>query len=220
MDITCEHCQSKFRIADEKIPPGKTAVLNCPKCKNKISITGKEAAPAPAAPPDTADAFNDIDSDTYDASEKPFDFVEEEGKTALVCDSDADIKKAVTEALELMDYHITYAENIRDALTKMRYHNYDMILLNETFDSPNPDENAVLVYLERQPMTVRRETFVALISSRYRTMDNMMAFNKSVNLILNTENIENCEKVLKRAIADNDLFYRVYRDAQKETGKI
>ncbi len=220
MDITCEHCQSKFRIADNKIPPGKTVILNCPKCKNKISITAEAAAPEPDEPKETAYAYNDIDSDTYDASEKPFDFVEEEGKTALVCESNVDIKKPLTDALGLMDYHITDAENIRDALTKMRYHNYDLILLDENFDSSNPDENGVLVYLERQPMSVRRDTFVALISSRFRTMDNMMAFNKSVNLILNTNNIADTEKILKRAIADNDLFYRVYRDALKETGRI
>jgi predicted Zn finger-like uncharacterized protein len=217
MDITCENCQSKFRIADDKIPPGKTATLNCPKCKNKISVTAEAAAPEPGDTEETA--YNGVDSGDYDASEKPFDFVEEEGRTALVCESVADNKKALTAALDLMEYHITEAENVRDALTKMRYHNYDLVLLNEHFDSTNPDENGVLVFLERQPMSVRRDTFVALISSRFRTMDNMMAFNKSVNVILNTESIADTEKILKRAIADNDLFYRVYRDALKESGR-
>lgn len=220
MDITCEHCQSKFRIADDKIPPGKTATLNCPKCKNKITITADAPAAAPDETDGAGDAYPDMMSDAYDAAEKPFDFVEEEGKTALVCESDPDIKKTITDALKFMDYHITDAQNDRDALTKMRYHTYDLIIVNENFESSDPDKNNVLTYLERQPMSVRRDTFVALISSRYRTMDNMMAFNKSAHVILNTENIADTEKILKRAIADNDLFYRVYRDTLKETGRI
>lgn len=220
MDIICEHCQSKLKIADDKLPRGKAAVFNCPKCKNKISI--------PAAPVDAGSengvkdggAYEDIASEAYDASEKPFDFIEEEGKTALICEPDPAVQKVLTETLNLMEYHTTNSENVRDALTKMRYHNYDLILLNENFDTPNPDENAVIAYLERQPMGVRRNLFVVLISTRFRTMDNMMAFNKSVDMIINTGNITDIEKILKRGIAEHDFFYHVLKDALRDAGRL
>ena len=38
MEIICENCQSKFTIADEKIPEGRSASLTCSKCKQKISV--------------------------------------------------------------------------------------------------------------------------------------------------------------------------------------
>jgi hypothetical protein len=41
-------------------------------------------------------SFDEDESDGYEASDKPFDFVEEEGKTALLCESDPMIKKAIT----------------------------------------------------------------------------------------------------------------------------
>ncbi len=220
MDITCENCQSKFRIPDNKIPPGKTAVLNCPKCKNKMSVTAAPKAAETAEDEIKDGIYDEVASGAYDASEKPFDFVEEEGKTALVCESDPEIKKALTDALDLMEYHTTDAENIRDALTKMRYHTYDLILVRDSFDSSNPDENGVLVYLERLPMTIRRNIFVALISDRFRTMDNMMAFNKSVNIIINTDNVSDSEKIIQRGITDNDLFFRVYKETLKKIGRI
>jgi CheY-like chemotaxis protein/DNA-directed RNA polymerase subunit RPC12/RpoP len=220
MEITCENCQSKLNIPDGKIPPGKTAVLTCPKCKNKISVTARPESPAPETDENGGGIYSEIISGDYDASEKPFDFIEEEGKTALICESDPSVKKVLAETLNLMEYHTKEAENVRDALTKMRYHNFNLVMVNETFDSPNPDLNGILAYLERMPMSTRRDIFVVLISSRFRTMDNMMAFNKSVNLILNVTNIGDTEKILKRSITENDLFYRVYKETMREMGRI
>ena len=91
---------------------------------------------------------------------------------------------------------------------------------NKGFDTKNPDSNGVLIYLERLAMSVRRNIFVAMISSRYRTMDNMMAFHASVNLIINIKNIGDIGKILSRGITDSELFYRIYKDTLKETGHV
>ncbi len=72
MDITCENCQSKFKIPDETIPRGKTATLPCPKCKNTISIKAPETINA--ATEDDADSVAEeygFEEDGYDRSEKP-----------------------------------------------------------------------------------------------------------------------------------------------------
>ena len=62
--------------------------------------------------------------------------------------------------------------------------------------------------------------FVAMISNRYRTMDNMMAFHASVNLVINIKNIEDIGKILGRGITDTELFYRIYKESLKESGRI
>ena len=51
-------------------------------------------------------------------------------------------------------------------------------------------------------------------------MDNMMAFHASANLIVNIKNIEDIGKILGRGITDTELFYRIYKEALKETGRI
>lgn len=214
MDIICHNCQSKFRIADEKIPTGKSASFPCPKCKRKILLGSSKNSVSKRAALGVAD-----DADPYDAAEKPFDFIEEEGITALVCEANPLVRKHITAALELMEYQITVAESARDALKRMRYHVYDLMVVNESFNTDNPDANGVLIYLERLNMTVRRNMFVAMVSSRYRTMDNMMALNKSVNLIINVKNIEDIGKILSRAITDNEYFYRVFKETLKEVGR-
>jgi len=220
MDITCEKCQSKFKIPDEKIPAGKAASFKCPKCKEKISV-GPVAQPEKdeAPPPQQTTAADEIQAEDYDASDKPFDFVEEEGKTALVCESDPGIKEKITAALTSMDYHITEAENGRDALKKMRYHVYELVIVNEDFETSDPDSNGVLIYLERLGISTRRNIFVVMLSSRFRTLDSMMAFNKSVNMILNLSNINDIDKILRRGLTDNDFFYRVFREWLRKTGR-
>jgi CheY-like chemotaxis protein len=220
MDITCEHCQGKIQIPEGKIPPGKTASLSCPKCKKRISVTAPEEKPADKpqvdlSQMDTIDeffSFEDEETEDYDASEKPFDFVEEEGKTALVCESDSAICEKVITVLEVLEYHITQPLNGRDALKKMRYHNYDLIVVNEDFDTKSPDANGILIYLERLGMSTRRDIFVTLLSSRFRTMDQMIAFQKSVNMVVNLTSIDDFDKILRRGLADNDMFFRVFRE--------
>jgi predicted Zn finger-like uncharacterized protein len=212
MNVICDNCQSKFQIPDHKIPAGRRATVACPRCKGKILLGAKNApAAGRGAPADN--------SNGYDAAEKPFDFIEEEGLTALVCESNPLVRKTICEALELMDYQITEAESTRDALKRMRYHNYDLFVINENFDTENPESNGILLYLERLSMGVRRNMFVALISTRFRTMDNMMALNKSANLIINIKNIEDIGKILSRGITDNEYFYRVFKAALKEAGR-
>jgi len=213
MEIICNNCQSKFRVPDEKIPAGKRATVACPKCKGKISL-GSPKGSSGGGSFDSTDPNNG-----YDATEKPFDFIEEEGLTALVCESNPLVRKTIIKALEVLDYQITEAESTRDALKRMRYHNYDLFVINENFDTDNPESNGILLYLERLSMLVRRNMFIALVSDRFRTMDNMMALNKSANLIINSKNIDDIGKILSRGITDNEFFYRVFKGTLKEVGK-
>jgi len=213
MEIICNNCQSKFRVPDEKIPAGKRATVACPKCKGKISLGSPKGSPGGGSV-DSTDSNNG-----YDADEKPFDFIEEEGLTALVCESNPLVRKTIIKALEVLDYQITEAESTRDALKRMRYHNYDLFVINENFDTDNPESNGILLYLERLSMLVRRNMFIALVSDRFRTMDNMMALNKSANLIINSKNIDDIGKILSRGITDNEFFYRIFKGTLKEVGK-
>jgi predicted Zn finger-like uncharacterized protein len=216
MEIICESCQSKFRIADEKLPKDKTAFLKCPKCENRISVQPKASRASTFDQQDIDDdffSFDEDDNESDEVSDKPFDFVEEEGKTALLCESDPMIKKAALPVLKVLEYHITEAKNSREALKTMRYHSYDLIVVNEYFDSKNPDSNGVLIYLERLNMAIRRNIYVAMISRRFRTMDHMIAYQKSVNMVVNTDNVADFDKILRRGMADFGLFYQVFKDS-------
>lgn len=220
MEIVCNSCNTKLSVADDKLPKDKAASIRCPKCKNKIAIdlrqnAGNGKAEKTASP----NPFNfDEGTEDYDASERPFDFLEEEGNTALVCENDPEIIKQINIVLGIMDYSVATADTVRDALKKMKYHTYDMMLINETFDGSDPDANGLLVYMERLEMDVRRNIFVGLLTRRYPTMDNMAAFLKSVNITINLKDIGSIDRILSRGINEYEMFYAAYKDSAKKLG--
>lgn len=229
MKVECEKCNGRFTIPDEKIPKGQVFSLACPKCNNKISIDPRaDASSSPQTAPETSDQpepgaektiIDEVVSGSYDAEDKPFDFLEEGAETALLCEQDATVRAKIRSALDNMGYHTTEPESPKDVLKQMRFHVFDIVVLNERFGTQNPDTNNILRYLDRLTMVTRRSIFVALITDRFRTMDNMAAFNKSVNLVVNLKNIDEIEKVLKRGVADNLAFYRVFKESLTKTGR-
>lgn len=222
MEILCDSCNTKLSVADDKLPQGKAASIRCPKCKNKISIDLRNR-PANGQTEEAAvpNAFNfDEGSDDYDASERPFDFLEEEGKTALVCENDPEIIKQINIVLGIMDYSVATADTVRDALKKMKYHTYDLMLINESFDGSDPDANGLLVYVERLSMDVRRNIFVGLLTQRFPTMDSMAAFLKSVNITINVKDIASFDRILSRGINEYELFYAAFKDSAKKLGLV
>ena len=220
MEIVCSGCNTKLSVADDKLPQGKAASIRCPKCKNKISIdlrthSGNDTAEGSGMP----NPFHfDEGTEDYDASERPFDFLEEEGNTALICENDPDIIKQINIVLGIMDYSVTTAETVRDALKKMKYHTYNMMLINETFDGSDADANGLLVYIERLDMDVRRNIFVGLLTQRYTTMDNMAAFLKSVNITINVKDIGSIDRILSRGINEYEMFYAAFKESAKKLG--
>ena len=93
----------------------------------------------------------------------------------------------------------------------MKYHSYDMMLINESFDGSDPDANGLLVYVERLSMDVRRNVFVGLLTQRFPSMDNMAAFLKSVNITINVKDIGSIDRILSRGISEYEFFYSTFR---------
>ncbi len=232
MEINCEACGKRINIPDEKIPKDKSFSLKCPACSEKIYVDLKAGADKKSLSGSSWSEQQDsreekhrqdvfaVSGEDYDASEKPFDFLEEEGHTAMLLEQNPDIAAHIKGVLEVMDYYVTVPESIREALRKMKYHQFDLIVLNETFDSSSPDANGVLIYLQRLNMHVRRNIFVALLTERYTTMDNMAAFLRSVNIVINVKDIKSFDRILSRGINENDLFYAVFKESLKKLGRM
>ena len=223
MDVACDKCEAKFKIPDEKVPKGQAFSLACPKCKNKITVDPRSGAGAKAGDDKGAKgagaASEAADAESYDAEDKPFDFLEEGAETALLCESEPDIRAQIRSALQDLGYQVREPKTPIEALKQMRFHVFDVIVLDELFGTEDPDENNVLRFLERMAMDTRRDIFLTLISERFRTNDHMAAFNKSVNLIVNRKNVGDFATIIKRGVAENVAFYRVFREAMLKTGR-
>src|SRR5215472_18141439 len=59
MKITCQACQAKYTIADDKVA-GKVVKIRCKKCGASIVINGNESATGSSAPPPAGGAVEDV----------------------------------------------------------------------------------------------------------------------------------------------------------------
>ncbi|MBN1381111.1 MAG: response regulator [Deltaproteobacteria bacterium] len=165
--------------------------------------------------------MEELEEDIYDAADRPFDFVGADEQTAIICEANEGVRGKICNILKGMDFQITEVSSALEALRNMRYHEYDLVVVNEKFDVDKQDDNInnVLNYLENLPMTERRNIFVVLLSETLRTMDNMAAFHQSVHLVINTQNLDDFENILNRGIAINEVFYSMFKEGLRKLGR-
>ena len=231
MEVTCGQCKSRFNIPDDKVPKDKVLKLNCPKCKGKISLGGK--APEQPAKADESGEFRmkfidptegrktPEESYGYEdyAGDQALDFFEEGIKLALIMTNSSMNEDRLRAGIEIIGYKCIPTPNTRDAIGKLRFHHFDLIILADGFDNQPLDQSVIVNYLNRLSMSVRRKIFLALISDNCKTMDNMMAFAMSANVVVNSKDIEKLHLILKKAVSENERFYKIFVDTLVETGK-
>jgi len=147
-----------------------------------------------------------------DYSGRPFGYMEPDTETAMICEQDPVIRDKIVSELKRMGFATVQPSGFKEALKYMRFHVFSVIFIDEDFDTGVWETNNVLRYLENLNMTIRRQTFVVLVSTTIATMDNLEAYAKSVNLIINKRDIISVEKLLRQGTTENEEFYRVFRE--------
>ena len=114
--------------------------------------------------------------------------------------------------MKSLDFNVIEPATFKEALKYLSFHTFNVIVVNENFDTGTGGVNNILNYLESLTMSVRRQIFVVLISATFATMDNMHSLNKSVNLIINKDEISEIGLILKKEMEENDYFYHVFKE--------
>jgi len=122
--------------------------------------------------------------------------------------------------LKTLNFNIIEPTTSKEALKYTTFQTFNVIVVNENFDVGKDGTNKVLKYLEGLTMSIRRQIFAVLISSTFATMDYMNTLNKSVNLIINKDEISELGLILKKEMEENEYFYHVFKDFQRKLGKV
>ncbi len=218
MQVTCNACQRSMNIPDEKLPKDQAFSITCPGCKNKIKIDQhlktKDTPPKQEEALDTAGMV--VNQEEFEDDEELVIY-DENDQLALILDETN--QSAWTQALESRDYKIQYAKSPEHAVHKMKFTHFHFIALHENYGNKDLDNNTVYKTLIELPMVTRRNIFVALIGKNFKTLKNMQAFHKSVNVVINESDIEKLEDVLKKSISEIEIFYKVFKETLQSMGK-
>jgi hypothetical protein len=153
------------------------------------------------------------------SDDKALDFYEEGARLALVMGHDPEQAQKIRAVVEELGYKGVVSPNTRDAIGKMRFHHFDLVLLSEGFDGQPLDNSPILNHMNRLPISVRRRVFLGILGENFKSMDNMMAFAMSANAVINAKDLDKLTSMLRRAISDNEKFYKVFMDTLAQMGK-
>ena len=130
----------------------------------------------------------------------------------LVCSSPA-YREAIAESLIKEDYDVFVAENLAQALGRMREDRMDIVILDANFD---PLEQGV-AFITREVRLMRpserRRLFFVYITSNARTMDLHAAFLHHVNLVVNPSDVEQLPEALDVSLRHYNELYAPFNRA-------
>lgn len=214
MTVTCPSCNTSLTIPDERLPKGKVLTAACPRCKGQIVIdtSGPATAPEPAGGASAATA-------PAPRPEAPAAYAEQAQARALVCVAAPAERDQVLAALKREGYAPHAAADAADAIERLRFTPYALVILREGFGSAAGDGNPVLEHLAEMGMATRRLMHVVLVSPDARSHDASAAFARSVDLVLHTNDVPHLAEALKRSRGEAEQAYRVFLESLRAAGK-
>lgn len=218
MKIQCKGCRIEFNVSDDKIPEDKPLKILCPKCKSPMEIKGK--AMGNQVEDRAACTLEENRADTLLDFANAIDVVDEGVRTALLCDTDVKRGERIVQALQELDFWVVHAHRPAFALEKLHHNSYDLIVLDENFNSENESHNLVLHHIQLLPMHLRRQFYLCLLSREKNTMDEKLAFRVGVNLILNVKDLDKAKVLFARLMKEHRGFYALFNsELSKKDGQ-
>ena len=147
-------------------------------------------------------------------SQSPFD-----QRLVLVCENAPERQPIIQAALEQLGYTMLPATTAEEASERLRRHPFEIAIVDERFESNGVLDNAVLKTLNTMPIAMRRQIFVVLLGREFKTFDNMMAFARSVNVVVNLNDLPHLPAIIRKGLEDNNEFYRVLKEMLAEVGR-
>jgi CheY-like chemotaxis protein len=140
-------------------------------------------------------------------------------RLVLVCVDDVSRQSVIKAALDQLGFTMYAAKSAEEAIERLRRDPFEVAIVDEQFQGSTPLDNEVLQALVAMPMSMRRYMFVAVLGRTYKTFDNMLAFARSVNVVVNLNDLPHLPAILRKGITENNEFYRSFREMLAEVGK-
>lgn len=219
MNITCTNCSKKLKISDkirkgiEHLAPGRVLRLNCPKCREPITLdasclTGTPkpkqrgatvgSAIRPPGPPD----IGWLKDGVFEEEE-----VVEDIPQTLVLAKPGPQRDSIGQAVESIGYQITFASSEEDAMERLQFVNYASVIFHESFGDNDLRSSSFHQFMRDMPMHKRRFIFYILIGSDFSTLYDLEALAYSANLVVNDSEVPELLTILRKAIPSYEELF-------------
>jgi predicted Zn finger-like uncharacterized protein len=229
MIIRCDNCSVSLQLDESKTPNGNFTV-RCPRCQNLIRVAGgkgastinqlKENTPAPAMS-DGAQEFKTKESEfeinnalrsLLSALQKEntvldtSDTTDEKPRRVLLClgQNRDRVAKMMAEA----GYKVYLAQTPAQANERMRESKTEILIFSPDFAAEFGGATILQQKMNSMYSSERRRLYLVSLEESGTTLNAHEAFLRNLNLIVNTNDIDQLPLILNRALRDfNDLYF-------------
>jgi hypothetical protein len=139
-------------------------------------------------------------------------------KSALVAYDDEEIQNLLKDRLETMGYKVSVALNLRDAAKQLKFATFQVVLIQENYYGANIKNNQLLKAIQGLEVRTRHKMFIGMIGPSFTSLDDLTAFSLSLDTVINTRDIEDCERLLISAIGHVNKFFAAYNELRAQRG--
>ncbi len=140
------------------------------------------------------------------------------GKKVLVAIEEQALAEKVAQAMSGRDWNVVVSQTPASALSQLAGTQYDFVVLHARGTASSLREDPVLRYLQRLPMTQRRDLWLCLLCDESPTLDRMTAFRAGVNLVVNTQDVEQLQGMLHHVMGEYEIAYAKFNDELRSRG--
>lgn len=142
------------------------------------------------------------------------------GGEALISLLSPEHSRALGMVFGALGYHADYVDDrAEEKLLRFEQGDFSLVATNaEGFD----EDRDIYLRMKRLPADVRRRIFLVLVSDDVKTGDGTQAFAALADLVVNSNDIPNCDRVLAQTISERRRVYQTFWDAEdrKAEGKL
>lgn len=237
MVIRCDNCSVSLQLDETKTPAGNFTV-RCPRCQNMIRVqTGKAGsvpstvqqlettAPA-AAMQDNQQEFSAKESEfqinnalrsllsalkTEDTVIAQDDDEDSKPRRVLLClGRDQDV---VAKTLAAAGFKVYIAQSPAQANERLREGKTEIVMYSPDFAAEFGGGSILQQKVNKMHPAERRRLYLVSLEEGGATLNAHAAFLRNLNLIVNTDDIEQLPLILGRALRDYNDLYHYYNKA-------
>jgi len=234
MIIRCDNCSVSLQLDEGKIPTGNFTV-RCPRCQNLIRVTPgaknstvqqlKENAPAPAVKEGTEEfSAKENEFQINNAMRSLLAALQTENKVIESDDEKTEKPRRVLLCLgqkcdvvakTLVDagFKVYLAQTPAQANERMREGKTEILIFSPDFAAEFGGAAILQQKINAMYSAERRRLFLVSIEDGGTTMSAHEAFLRNLNLVVNSNDINQLPLVLNRSLRDFNEIYRFYNEA-------
>lgn len=220
MRYNCQGCGAGFTIPDQKLAQGSVLRFSCPNCKNRIELSADELIQVIETNTDVQPNASLEPDDDFQDDAHIFEAVEEGVNTSLVWVQKSTVLEKLGEVLRQLNFHVTIAQNSREALYKIRHNLYDLVVFENDLRESQASVVSLLPPINHFPMPIRRKFMLCILSETMPSFDHMQAFMLGADLIINIRDMDKAKTILSKGIKEHRSSYRIFWEELERKGQL